>query len=178
MKLGILSHMAMFLSSYVFLFLALALKFYTSRLLWVLFIISLIGLLGAFIILKMKINPDEGIVKRISQRNELVASYLVTYVVPFLSFSFGTVNEQISMLVFFFLIGILYIKANLIYINPTLMLFGYNIFEVTFSNERTRILISTKTLQEIMLEENIRFYELYDRAIIVHNTLEVEDEEI
>mgnify|MGYP000889349466 CR=1 FL=1 len=167
MKLSIISKLMLFLSSYSLLFIALAFKYKFTNFTWVFFIIAIIGGIATFKITKTKINPDSRKVIEIVSKNEQVLSYLVSYLLPFIGFDLNDRNEFISLIIILLTIGILYIKADLIYINPVLMLFGFNIYEVHFSNESKRILISTKSANEIMLMETISFYELQDRSIVI-----------
>lgn len=167
MKLSIISKLMLFLSSYSLLFIALAFKYKFGNLTWVFFILALIGGITTFKITKTKINPDNRKVVDIVSKNEQVLSYLVFCLLPFIGFDLTDSNEFLALIIILLTIGILYIKADLIYINPLLMLFGYNIYEVRFPNNSKRILISTKSANEINLMENISFYELQDRSIII-----------
>jgi hypothetical protein len=157
----------LFLSSYSLLFVALAFKYKFANFTWIFFILALIGGIATLIITKTKINPDNRKIIYIVSKNEQVLSYLVSYLLPFIGFDLTDINEFVSLIIILLIIGILYIKADLIYINPLLMLLGFNIFEVHFPNNSKRILISTKSASEIMSMENISFYELQDRSIII-----------
>lgn len=160
----------MFLSSYAFLFLALAIKNYQQKTVFILLVLaSFIGVLATFFMTSTRINPDEAKVTNIHTKNEQVAGYLVTYVLPFLGFDFENKSDQLALLVIFIIICILYIRADLIYINPTLLLLGYNIFDVTLDEKYHRTLISSRNLHDIKFE-NIEFYELHDRLIIIEKT--------
>ena len=167
MELGIFTKIAMFISSYSFLFLALAMKFSNNFTFWVLLAISCLGVFITLVIVNTKINADEANVVHVVAKNDQVAGYLVTYILPFSGFSFITLSDQLSLLVLFLTIGILYIKADLIYINPTLMLLGYNIYDVTLENGTNRVLLTKRKINELKLISNIKFYELHDRQIII-----------
>jgi hypothetical protein len=75
-------------------------------------------------------------------RDEEVMSYIVTYILPFIAVAFGQWQQQVALLVFFLLVAFLYIKLNLIHINPTLLLFGYRVYEATLDDGTTFNLIA------------------------------------
>jgi hypothetical protein len=158
----------MFFSSYTLLFLALAIRYLKIYSLWILFILALFCLVYTlYIIKKTKVNPDEGRLTNIQSKNEQVLGYMATYLLPYLGVSIEKWNEQIANLIIFTIICILYIKSDLIYINPTLMLLGYNIYEVTIDGNKKRILISKKSLNHLRQINRIEYYELKDRLVIV-----------
>lgn len=170
MQFGIFSKALMFLSSYVLLFLALVIKSQYNKVLLCAFILSLFASIVTIFLMKTKINPDESALSSINTKNELVTSYLATYILPFLGFNLTNTNDQISLLIIFVVIGVLYIRADLLYINPTLMLFGYNIYDVTLDNGAKRILISKRDINSFKNLNYIKYYELHDRLIIIENT--------
>lgn len=70
-------------------------------------------------------------------------TFLATYLLPFLTFN---LTEDRNALIFFLIliiIGMIYVKTNMFYTNPTLALLGYHIYKVSTSN-RTNIIIITK----------------------------------
>lgn len=164
--------MMLFLSSYSLLFIALTIKYQFDNFTWVFIISAILGIIASIIITKTKINPDCREVINIVSKNDQVLSYLVSYLLPFLGFDLTKCNDFIALIIIFLTIGILYIKADLIYINPFLLLLGFNIYEAQFKNGSKRILISRKSVNEIELLKYIKFYELEDRNIIIENELE------
>ncbi|MDE5483479.1 hypothetical protein KRE28_16860 [Elizabethkingia meningoseptica] len=75
-------------------------------------------------------------------------TFLVTYVIPFLSFN---LNEDRNGLVFFLvllIIGIIYVKTNMFYTNPTLALLGYHIYKISTNTHQNIIIISKDVIQE------------------------------
>jgi hypothetical protein len=155
----------MFFSSYTLLFLGMAIKYEASKMWLLLLGVSIIGFISTLFIIKRKINLDETNIVEITSKNDQVLGYLATYLIPMLDFNLENLRDIFSLAIIFFVIAILYIKADLIYINPMLMLFGYNIYEVKISNNSSRILISKKSLQELK-GKKIAFYEIQDRFII------------
>lgn len=75
-------------------------------------------------------------------------TFLTTYVIPFVTFNF---NEERNGLIFFLLlliIGLIYVKTNMFYTNPTLALLGYQIYKISTTNRENIIIISKGTLKE------------------------------
>lgn len=169
MKLSIISKGMLFLSSYSLLFVALTFKYKFGDFTWIFMVLAILGGIASIKITKTKINPDNREVINITPKNDQVLSYLVSYLLPFIGFDLTQSNEFIALVIIFLTIGVLYVKADLIYINPLLMLFGFNIYEVQFKNNVKRILISKKDANEIRLLKNIKFYELEDRSIVIEN---------
>ena len=100
----------------------------------VLFILSFLPLLY---INKCECNDDiSG--KQVSRKNEEILSYLVTYIVPLLAIDMEKISTLITNAVLFILIGFLYVKSNMLHINITFLIFGWNIYE----DELGRIIIS------------------------------------
>lgn len=74
---------------------------------------------------KRKIN-----ILRYQTVNHRLIEYIFVYIFPFLG-SFGGI-ELISFLILFVVIGSIYIKSDLIAINPILSLFGYSIYDIEY----------------------------------------------
>ena len=79
--------------------------------------------------LKPKGNPIFTISKISSEHKEYV-TYLGTYILPFVALDTKTIFDIIAIVFMFLTIGFIFSKTNLIYTNPTLAFFGYDIYEV------------------------------------------------
>ncbi|MFL2072011.1 hypothetical protein ACEN32_06870 [Marinilactibacillus psychrotolerans] len=62
-----------------------------------------------------------------SQVGEDIMSYVVTYLTPLLSIDIDDSGILIVNLILFGIIGIVYTKNNLIYLNPVFIVLGYNV---------------------------------------------------
>lgn len=61
---------------------------------------------------------------------QYVITYFSAYIFPFITINLSTISGILEFLVLWWLIGYIYVKNNLIYINPTLnIFFKYNIYE-------------------------------------------------
>ena len=116
-----------------------------------------------YIIRRNRSLPDKVI--KIENMNWEHLTFLVTYVIPFLSFNF---NEDRNGLVFFLIlliIGIIYVKTNMFYTNPTLALLGYHIYKLSTVNKENIIIISTDSI----LENDFVEYKLLSDNIYIAN---------
>lgn len=78
-------------------------------------------------------------------------TFLVTYVIPLLSFDLDfNLSEDRNGLMFFLVlivIGMIYVKTNMFYNNPTLAILGYHIYKSNTTNKKNIIIISREVLQ-------------------------------
>lgn len=86
--------------------------------------------------------------------------FLATYVVPLVGFGLDDARQMINLGITLTLLGVLYVRTNLFYANPTLSLLGFRIFNVTFK-DGPAILISDVVLE---VEEAVNLLKL-DRNI-------------
>ena len=69
-------------------------------------------------------------IKKITQQRKEYITYLGTYILPFIGLQASNIFDVMAVVLMFLTIGFIYCKTNLIYTNPTLVLFGFDIFEV------------------------------------------------
>lgn len=81
-------------------------------------------------------------IKTIENQNKEYITYLGTYILPFIAIDTETIFDILAYILMFFTIGFIYARTNLIYTNPMLLFFGYEIFEVTDENGETYVCIS------------------------------------
>lgn len=106
-------------------------------------------------------------VKSLENINYEHLTFLATYVVPLISFDFGSGRQIIVLALLLVVMGIIYIKTDLFYANPSLALFGFHIYRASGhfkSGEREGItLICREKLAEnqkvsyIKLDERIYY---------------------
>jgi len=73
--------------------------------------------------------------------------FLATYVIPLVGFSLENARQIINLGITLSIIGVIYVKTNLFYANPTLSLLGFRVYEADLGSGRV-ILISTDELDE------------------------------
>lgn len=104
-------------------------------------VLSLLGL-GAFFLGAHRLAPRQSKVVYVRGRDDQVMSYVMSYLVGFLSVAFGDVRQLLALAAFFLLLAFIYVNANVIHVNPTLNLLGYHLYEVTLEDGETYNLIA------------------------------------
>lgn len=94
-----------------------------------------LGIFGAKTAICHKQTPTVQIV--VKQKQSITEQYFLGYFSLFVLFALSFELEKVSMFVVFILvlvlIGIVYIKNDLFYINPFLNILGYNFYELQFT---------------------------------------------
>ena len=67
-------------------------------------------------------------IKKIEGINYEHLTFLATYVVPLISFDFGSGRHMIVLALLLIVMGVIYIKTDLFYANPSLALLGFHIY--------------------------------------------------
>ena len=88
----------------------------------------------------------------VSKTEDNLLSYVVTYLVPILSINITKANSLLVNLGLFTLLGFIYVKNSLVYLNPLFLFFRYNIF-LTANNE---VIISNLDIYELKSLEGER----------------------
>lgn len=92
-------------------------------------------------------------------------TFLTTYIVPLVTFNFVSIRYQIVFVILLFVIGIIYIRTDLFYANPTLAILKFRIYKVdgVFRDKKTkknRILITREVLSQ---EDRVSYIKLDER---------------
>jgi hypothetical protein len=69
-------------------------------------------------------------IKKIKPVNYEHLVFLATYIIPLVCFNFTEIRQIFIFVVLLVVMGIIYIRTDLFYANPTLALIGFNIYEV------------------------------------------------
>ena len=75
-------------------------------------------------------------------------TFLATYIIPFFGFSFTEPGRLLAYGVLLFVIGMIFVKTDKYYANPTLALFGYKLYRVTMADAQQRyesVIVITKS---------------------------------
>lgn len=98
-----------------------------------------------------------------NKTEDTIISYMMTYIVPILSTDFLSTKIMTINVILYLLIGLMYIKLNLIYLNPLWLLFGYSVY-----NSDNEVVIITnisygklKTLKNINLKSSYLGNDIY-----------------
>ncbi|MFS0670136.1 hypothetical protein AB1L12_19740 [Peribacillus frigoritolerans] len=104
---------------------------------YVLTILIVLSFVSLFIILRISLNEKHQFVGIYKTEDNLL-SYVVTYLVPILSIDITKANSLLVNLGLFSLLGFIYVKNSLVYLNPLFLFFKYNVF----LTEKNEVLIS------------------------------------
>lgn len=111
----------------------------------IVFIVSVISTIFFLIEFRKTGNPKKIIVSDRENVTGEYVLYVVTYIIPFLVSDFG--NEEVFTLsVMLFFVGILYVRADLIHINPMFAIFGYRLYTITDENSNKIYILAKRTL--------------------------------
>lgn len=140
--------------------------------------ISTFIIIGSFIYLSYtfniktkKIMSKAFYINKIENKTNEVINYLIVYLFPFMSIDISKPNHIVSFVILFFLIGIIYVNTNMIYINPILTyILKYNIYNVTSSDGSSKILLSKKSKSELIIINEIQAINISNDLWIEKNT--------
>ncbi|PLR86199.1 hypothetical protein [Bacillus sp. V33-4] len=110
-----------------------------------------ISVSSLFIIMKINLNEKHQF-EGISKTEDNLLSYVVTYLVPILSIDITKANSLLVNAGLFSLLGFIYVKNSLVYLNPLFLFFRYNIF----LTEKNEVLISNIDIYELKSLEGER----------------------
>lgn len=99
-----------------------------------------------------KLSNDLVVATKVTNRTaEYYLGYFSLFILELFAFSFTDIVDIIVMSILLLLLGIVYVKNGLFFINPTMNIFRSFIFEVEFSdgnNIRTKILICKENIKQ------------------------------
>lgn len=106
-------------------------------------------------------------IERVSNKNYEHLTFLTTYIIPLVAFDLTNIRYFFVLLILLLVIGIIYIKTNLFFSNPSLAILGYKIYKVNakfrLSHKENIIIISKDKISigdEVSykkIDENIYF---------------------
>jgi hypothetical protein len=95
-----------------------------------------------------------------SSHDSEVMNYIAAYLIPFVTFQLGSIKQGITLGIFVLVLLVLYVRSNMIYINPILNFFGYHLYEVEIEASQSAHYYITRKPPERGRE--IRFVRLSD----------------
>jgi hypothetical protein len=64
-------------------------------------------------------------------------TFLTTYIIPLICFNLDSVRYSIALLIILFVIGIIYVKTDKFYANPTLAVLGFKLYTIQVHEKKT-----------------------------------------
>ncbi len=128
----LLVKIGLFLSAYLPLFLILAIKNWydvkaTAILLFVI-LYSFIWFLMIWIVKKE--TTDSFKVVSVENKSKDALTYLVPYIIAFIGFDMNKWQDLLALFVLMIILFAVYVNSDLLYINPLLALFSYQVYQV------------------------------------------------
>ena len=133
-------------------------------------IISLVFMvLGVYYYFKFRYKYVQGAASKVLKVNAVdninfeSVTFLATYIVPLACIDLDKDRSEFMLITILVLIGWIYIKTNLFYTNPTLAIWGYQIYKVSGSNlQNVTIIIRGK----IIIDDTIYLKKIDDKIYL------------
>ncbi len=143
---SVVLRLLMFVSAYFPLALIFfALYFNTHRKIAVsILLVGIIGLAGLrqYLITAQTLAPLRVKVESVQHREVEVIRNILAYLLPFVSIAFNDLLRAAALCLFVLVVGILYVRSNLIHMNPALSLAGFRVYDVKIEGAGTHTLLS------------------------------------
>lgn len=166
----------LFLSSYIPLWLAMAVKTHSVTtgihgfsVPWVslsfllLTLASGIALREAILVRKRK-EPKFRDIESYKNRHDLLTSYLIPYIFPFVSLDYTTWESWVIFALFFSVLAAIQIRSAHLHVNPVLAALGYDIYEIEDGSRGTNMLVADRDMD--LERESVKAVELSNRVYI------------
>jgi hypothetical protein len=92
-------------------------------------------------------------------------TFLTTYIIPLVCFQFENLRYILTFIIILFVIGLIYIRTDLFYANPTLAILGFRIYKISGEFRkgeiRTEKILITKN--KLQLNDRIKYFKLDER---------------
>ncbi len=97
-------------------------------------------------------------------------TFLATYIFPFLGFSFDSSFRLISYIILLVIVGIIIIRTDKFYANPTLAIFGYKLYKINFKEGETiHNDVTVLTRDDIEKGQNVHYSKISDKVFFVRS---------
>lgn len=133
------------------------------------FILFLIGLCLISIITCIDLITTKGIenhvITSIESTGDTIISYLMTYIVPILSINPNENEKLIVNIILYLLIGFMYVKLKIVYLNPLWLFCGYYIYK----GDNNSVIISNFEYGELrsLMGENLKSSLICDKIYLI-----------
>src|SRR5690606_2920762 len=166
MKPKLLTAILLFISAYSPLFLILAVKdfdfncsyhFKHPIAIYTMLGIALLSVILLFVtVASMKRGNMPVKIKSVKNRSVDLINYTIPYIVSFFSFDLSKIEDMISLSIFLLLLLLLTIKSKSVFMNPILLLAGYNLYDLEYEFDGKTC--STIVISKDEMYSDERFY--------------------
>lgn len=170
---GVLTRVRLFACSYAPLFLILAIRFDNPWLSAACYLLTAIStILGVSVIgaIKRK-TPGDYLITKTDDRGPEVSGYLATYLLPFVTVSQPSVHDLVGYTVFLIVAATVYVRSEMMQINPTLYLLGWKVVAVKTADGLSTYLL---TKRNIGAKSTIRAVRVQNTLLIEHSEVDVD----
>ncbi len=166
MKPKLLTAILLFISAYSPLFLILAVKdfdfncshhFKHPIAIYTMLGIALLSVILLFVTVAFTKRGNMPVkIKSVKNRSVDLINYTIPYIVSFFSFDLSKIEDMISLSIFLLLMLLLTIKSKSVFMNPILLLAGYNLYDLEYEFDGKTC--STIVISKEEMYPNERFY--------------------
>lgn len=166
---------ALFISSFLPLYLILIIKFYNFDLTFVenwqvkyptfiiFFLLVVFSLVTFLYFLFCEMNFETNF-SDIENVNSEILTYFITYIVPLTTLEIGNLNSIIINIMLFIVVGIFYVNSDQFYLNVLFTLFGFNVYK----DSNNKIVISKKSADKIRGKQSVRVKRVGTKIYIIN----------
>lgn len=129
-------------------------------LLMILILVSVVSI----IVLKQGQGTREKVISNLENPDDTVLSYIMTYIIPLVTNGDNSNEVYIVNVILFVLIGYIYLRLNLIYLNPLWAIFGYLIYR----DSNREIVITNISREELRHIEKLKGYYISNDIFVAH----------
>lgn len=148
----------LFLTSYIPLYVILMVRNYGAafELFWglLIFTAAIITLVAIVFLRVYRISGDYTKIDEVENVNSVNLEYFIAYVFPFITEDLLQLDNAISFAIVMFIMGIIYVRSDLIHMNPPLNIIGFNVYKVK-SEGKELIVISRKKKEQLSSSEEL-----------------------
>lgn len=157
----------LFFCSYAPLFLICGVRFESLPLALVCGVLAVASTLTGVLVVwaARRMTPSHYRITTVDDRGPEVAGYLATYILPFVTVAQPTWRDIMAYAIFLTVSAVVYVRSEMIQINPTLYLFGWKVRAVSTSSGMTGYLI---TRRDVTVQAEIDAVRFQDTLLIDH----------
>jgi hypothetical protein len=165
--------LGLFLSAYLPLFLILAIKtwFDVTAIVILLAVVLYSFVWFLMIWVRQKETTDSYNVVGVENKSKEALTYLVPYIIAFISFDMTKWQDLTALFVLMLLLFVVYVNSDLLYINPLLALFSYQVYQVEVKKiaagcDEKKWDITVLSSEKIHVGDNLKVRDLSDNVFL------------
>ena len=115
-------------------------------------------------LLKLGKGTREKGINNLENPDDTVLSYIMTYIIPLITNGDNSKEVYIVNILLFVLIGYIYLRLNLIYLNPLWAMFGY----IIYRDANKEIVITNISREVLRHKEKLKGYYISNDIFVAH----------